>query len=60
MLYALSRGRTAEARRLAEGALADTSPPVAWAVPGVFQAGQGWAALLFGDTVSGLASSSRV
>ncbi len=54
MLFALSRGRASEARRLADEALADTSPPETWVVPGLFRAGQGWADLLDGDTVSGL------
>ncbi len=54
MIYALSRGRSAEARRLAERALAADTSFYPELLPPLVRAGLGWADILDGDTVGGL------
>ncbi|NIN70581.1 MAG: hypothetical protein GTO46_01335 [Gemmatimonadetes bacterium] len=54
MLYELTRGRAAEARRLGEEALAADSAPRFDFMPALIEAGFGWADIIDGDTVGGL------
>ncbi len=55
MVYALTRGRARSARRLAERGLAADSSFAREGFAAVFQAGLGWADVLAGDTVGGVA-----
>jgi hypothetical protein len=54
MAFELSRGRTTEARRLGEEALAADSAPRFACLPALIEAGFGWADIIEGDTVGGL------
>jgi tetratricopeptide (TPR) repeat protein len=54
MLYELTLGRAAEARRLGEEALAADSAPRFDFLPSLIEAGFGWADIIEGDTVGGL------
>jgi tetratricopeptide (TPR) repeat protein len=54
MLFELSQGRAAEARRLGEEALAADSAPQFDFLPALIEAGFGWADIIEGDTVGGL------
>jgi hypothetical protein len=54
MLYELTRGQAAEARRLGEEALAADSAPRFDFMLALIEAGFGWADIIDGDTVGGL------
>jgi tetratricopeptide (TPR) repeat protein len=54
MLYALSRGRTAEARELGRRSAESATAGIP-TLPALISAGEGWADILDGDTVGGLA-----
>jgi tetratricopeptide (TPR) repeat protein len=54
MLFELTHGRAAEARRLGEEALAADSAPRYEFMPALIEAGFGWADIIDGDTVGGL------
>jgi hypothetical protein len=54
MVFELSQGRSAEARRLGEEALAADSTPEFDFMPALIEAGFGWADIIDGDTVGGV------